>query len=111
MAAPNDIETAEPTELVYVPNNSWAPVIVAAGITLILVGFFKGWFLWAVGAFILLLGLRAWWHLSNDEIARHAPRAALRHGGHSRRAGPPAPLSTGRPPERRSGPSSEPLPS
>ena len=51
------------------PNNSWAPVIVAAGITLILVGFFKGWFLWAVGAFILLLGLRAWWHLSNDEIA------------------------------------------
>jgi len=70
MAAPNDIETAEPTELVYVPNNSWAPVIVAAGITLILVGFFKGWFLWAVGAFILLLGLRAWWHLSNDEISR-----------------------------------------
>ena len=69
MATPNDIETAEPTELVYVPNNSWAPVIVAAGITLILVGFFKGWFLWAVGAFILLLGLRAWWHLSNDEIA------------------------------------------
>jgi len=69
MAAANDIETAEPTELVYVPNNSWAPVIVAAGITLILVGFFKGWFLWAVGAFILLLGLRAWWHLSNDEIA------------------------------------------
>jgi hypothetical protein len=69
MAAPNDIETAEPTELVYVPNNSWAPVIVAAGVTLILVGFFKGWFLWAVGAFILLLGLRAWWHLSNDEIA------------------------------------------
>jgi hypothetical protein len=69
MAAANDIETAEPTELVYVPNNSWAPVIVAAGITLILVGFFKGWFLWAVGAFVLLLGLRAWWHLSNDEIA------------------------------------------
>ena len=69
MAAPNDIETAEPTELVYVPNNSWAPVIVAAGITLILVGFFKGWFLWAVGAFVLMLGLRAWWHLSNDEIA------------------------------------------
>ena len=69
MATPDEIETAEPTELVYVPNNSWAPVLVAAGITLILVGFFKGWFLWAVGAFILLLGLRAWWHLSNDEIA------------------------------------------
>ena len=30
---------------------------------------FKGWFLWVVGAFILFLGLRAWWHLSNDEIS------------------------------------------
>ena len=34
-----------------------------------MIGFFKGWFLWVVGAFILLLGLRAWWHLSNDEIS------------------------------------------
>ena len=30
MATPDEIETAEPTELVYVPNNSWAPVIVFA---------------------------------------------------------------------------------
>ncbi len=69
MTPPNDIETSEPTELVYVPNNSWAPVIVAAGITFILIGMFKGWFLWVVGAFILFLGLRAWWHLSDDEIS------------------------------------------
>jgi hypothetical protein len=68
MATPGEIETAEPTELVYVPNNSWAPVLVAAGITLILIGFFKGWSLWVAGAFILLLGLRSWWKLSNDEI-------------------------------------------
>jgi len=63
-----EIETAEPTELIYVPGNSWAPVIVAAGITLILIGFFKGWSLWVIGAFILLLGLRSWWKLANDEI-------------------------------------------
>ncbi len=31
---------------------------------------FKGWFLWAVGAFVLLIGLRVWWRLSNDEISR-----------------------------------------
>jgi len=68
MAPPSDIETSEPTELIYVPNNSWAPVIAAAGITLIMIGFFKGWFLWLAGAFVLLLALRAWWHLSNDEI-------------------------------------------
>ena len=68
MATPDEIETAEPTELVYVPNNSWAPIIIAAGITFILVGFFKGWSLWIIGAFLLLLGLRSWWHISNDEI-------------------------------------------
>jgi hypothetical protein len=61
---------AEPSELIYVPNNSLAPIIIAAGITLILIGMFKGWFLWAVGAFVLLLGLRVWWRLSNDEISR-----------------------------------------
>ena len=68
MTPVRDIEGAEPTELVYVPNNSWAPVIVAVGITFILVGFFKGWSLWVIGAFILLLGLRSWWHIANDEI-------------------------------------------
>lgn len=69
MTPPRDIETAEPTELIYVPNNSWAPVIIAAGITLIMVGFFKGWSLWVAGGIIVLLGLRSWWHLANDEIA------------------------------------------
>ena len=69
MAPPADEETAEPTELIYVPSNSWAPVIVAAGIALIMLGMFKGWFLWLTGAFILLLGLGAWWRLTGDEIA------------------------------------------
>ena len=68
MSPSRDIESAEPTELVYVPTNSWAPVLVAAGITLILIGFFKGWSLWVAGALILVLGLRSWWKLSNDEI-------------------------------------------
>ena len=68
MSPTRDIESAEPTELVYVPNNSWAPIIIAAGITFILAGFFKGWSLWVIGAFLLFLGLRSWWKISNDEI-------------------------------------------
>lgn len=68
MSPTRDIESAEPTELIYVPNNSWAPVIVALGVTFILVGFFKGWSLWVIGAFILLLGLRSWWRIADDEI-------------------------------------------
>ena len=69
MAGTPDIESAEPSELVYVPSNSWAPVIVAAGIALIMLGMFKGWSLWVIGAVVLLLGLGAWWRLADDEIA------------------------------------------
>jgi hypothetical protein len=64
-----DIESAEPSELIYVPGNSWAPVIVALGITLILLGMFKGWSLWVIGTVVLLLGVRSWWRQADDEIA------------------------------------------
>lgn len=66
--APISHET-DPTELIYAPSPSWAPALVAAGIALILVGTFKGWFLWLVGAFVLFLGVRSWWSLANDEIS------------------------------------------
>ena len=70
MSPASEIESTEPSELIYVPNNSWGPIIVAAGLALLLVGLFKGWFIILVGVFILLLGLRSWWRLSNDEISR-----------------------------------------
>ena len=70
MSPAPEIESAEPSELIYVPSNSWAPVIVAAGVALLLVGFFKGWFIILCGVFILLLGLRSWWRLADDEISR-----------------------------------------
>jgi hypothetical protein len=64
------VESAEPTELIYIPSPSWAPVLIAAAIALIAAGTFMGWFLWLIGAFVLLLGVRSWWKLSNDEISR-----------------------------------------
>lgn len=62
--------TPEPTELIYVPTNSWAPVIVAAAVTFLAAGAFMGWFLWLIGAILMFLGARSWWRTSNDEISR-----------------------------------------
>jgi hypothetical protein len=64
------VDPSEPTELIYVPNNSAAPAVVAAGITLLAAGCFMGWFLWLVGAFVLYLGASSWWKTSSDEISR-----------------------------------------
>ena len=64
------MQNSEPTELIYVPGASWAPIIVAAAITAFAAGAFMGWFLWLVGAFLLLLGAASWWKSSNDEISR-----------------------------------------
>lgn len=63
-------QSTEPTELIYVPNPSWAPILVAAGVALLFLGTFMGWFLWLLGVVVLLIGVRAWWTLSSDEISR-----------------------------------------
>lgn len=63
------IDSSEPTELIYVPGSSWAPVIVAAGIALLAAGTFMGWFMWLLGGLVLLLGARSWWRTSGDEIS------------------------------------------
>ena len=63
-------DRSEPTELIYVPSPSWAPVVVAAGVAFLAAGTFMGWFMWLVGGFLLYLGIRSWWRTSNDEISR-----------------------------------------
>jgi Cytochrome c oxidase subunit IV len=50
----------EPTELVYLPRGSWAPAFLAAGIALLVLGAFLGWFLLLVGALVTLLALIGW---------------------------------------------------
>ena len=64
------VDSTEPTELIYIPSPSWAPVLIAAAIALIAAGTFMGWILWVIGAFVLFLGVRSWWTLSSDEISR-----------------------------------------
>lgn len=63
----------EPTELVYVPHPSWAPVLAAAGLAGAVAGLFTGWFYSAVGGIVLLVALVRILRESGDEIA-HLPR-------------------------------------
>lgn len=70
MSPIQDTAPTDPTELIYVPSPSWAPLIVAAAVTLLGAGTFMGWFLWLVGGFMLYLGATSWWRTSNDEISR-----------------------------------------
>jgi hypothetical protein len=60
----------EPTELIYPSGDSWAPILVAAGLALAVAGVFTGWFWSVIGAVFFLGGLLSWWKRSDDEISR-----------------------------------------
>jgi hypothetical protein len=60
----------EPSELVYVPEPSWLPVLAAAGVAGLVVGLFVGWPYAVVGAILLLASLRAWVRRTGDDVAR-----------------------------------------
>jgi hypothetical protein len=60
----------EPTELIYAPDDSWAPILVAAGVAIAVAGAFSGWPWVAIGALLAIAGARAWWRHGDDEISR-----------------------------------------
>lgn len=62
--------TPEPTELIYAPRPSWAPIVVAAGIALLAAGSWMGWVLWVIGGIVVLVGARSWWRAADDEVSR-----------------------------------------
>ena len=67
----------EPTELVYVPDSSWTPVLVAWGIAGLIVGIFAGW-VWSVaGGVLALLALITWIHHVRDDVRRLPRRQDL----------------------------------
>jgi hypothetical protein len=60
----------EPTELIYPTEGSWAPPLIAAGLTVLIAGLFTAWFWSVLGALALLAGIRLWWTQADDAIAR-----------------------------------------
>jgi hypothetical protein len=75
MAAPD--APPELTELVYVPEPSWQPALIAVGLGAMLAGIFMGWFFTAVGVVILLAGLIGWLANAGDQLQRLPRRQEL----------------------------------
>jgi hypothetical protein len=90
---PDDRGLPEPTEVVYSPAPSWLPVFLALGITLLLFGAYKGWFLVLAGAIAALLALAGWIRLNRTELQR-----LPRHQRLSTAVIPAAPLRRSSPP-------------
>jgi hypothetical protein len=64
----------QPTELVYLPDPSWAPVLLAVGLALVGMGLFAGWFYsivgGVVGGVLALAALWTWIRGASRELGR-----------------------------------------
>ncbi len=60
----------QPSELVYTPNPSWAPVLAGAGIAVVAIGLFGGWVYAVVGGVIALVALWGWIRSAGRDIGR-----------------------------------------
>lgn len=68
MAGPNG--NGEPTELVYLPEPSWAPALFAAGLAGVIASLFTWWPYGVVGAIVALVALRLMVRGSRDDFGR-----------------------------------------
>ncbi len=66
-----------PTELVYLPESSWQPALIAAGIAGVLASLFTWWPYGVVGAVVALVGAWAWVRDSRRDFARLPRRQRL----------------------------------
>jgi hypothetical protein len=66
----DDRRVTQPSELVYVPNPSWAPVLAAAGLAVVAIGLFAGWVYSVVGGLIALVAVWGWIRSVRTEIGR-----------------------------------------
>ena len=56
----DDRRNGEPVELVYLPESSWQPVLIAFGLAAVIASLFTWWPYGVVGAIVALFALRAW---------------------------------------------------
>ncbi len=58
-----------PTEEIHLPDPSYLPVVLAVGVTIIVVGVIKSWVIVAIGAIIFLVALIRWIRQTRDEMS------------------------------------------
>jgi hypothetical protein len=59
-----------PSELVYVPSPSWAPVLAGAGLAVVAIGLFGGWVYAVAGGVIALGALWGWIRSASTDVGR-----------------------------------------
>ncbi len=70
-------EDPQPTELVYVPEPSWDPAILAAGLGLVIAGIFVWWPYGAIGAVVAIVAAVRMLRGTGDSVARLPRRQHL----------------------------------
>jgi hypothetical protein len=66
---PDDAQPPPPAEHVHLPEPSYLPVLVAFGITLILVGLVVTWAVLVIGVVIFLVAVLRWVRDTREDIA------------------------------------------
>jgi hypothetical protein len=56
----DESRNGEPTELVYLPESSWQPALIAFGLAAVIASLFTWWPYGVIGAVIALAALRSW---------------------------------------------------
>ena len=66
----DDRRNGEPLELVYVPESSWQPALIAFGLAAVLASIFTWWPYGVAGAVVALFALRAWIRDARADFSR-----------------------------------------
>ena len=79
-------------ELIYLPESSWNPILLAFGLGGVIAGLFTWWPYGAIGALVALWGLVGWIRESRDQFSRLPRRQRV-----TTAVIPAVPLRRGRP--------------
>ncbi len=66
----DDRRNGQPLELVYVPESSWQPALIAFGLAGVLASIFTWWPYGVAGAVVALFALRAWIRDAREDFDR-----------------------------------------